>query len=399
MARNHRILWSWERFSRAIRLEDGLRLWSRFPLELAPDLIVCPHLFDWPASAPRGTRGRDVYTCAAAPEVVVFSAVSPAHRRFLEEEVVPRVREHVRFVALVDFEADQLGFAPLGGPMLPAAHLAPLLEMAWGRERVAAGAFSELGRAPESGFEEMFFGPDDERPEDAARCEAHPLRLWEAFFWRGHTYRYEVIDGEIPLVGDLRSPLAANRTLLQLVRDAERFEASRAGEHEGWIRCGRFRMRQQGRLVEVRARLTPADARAALMPVARVPGDDQLPTLLGALMAGGDNGKTELWNGFTWSTIQLASAAQSREAAHALADAIERWTETKATVSTGDAFKLPEESREEWFLVPHREWLTVYVPFAREECLPWQVSAGGFWRPQAPRAEGEEEDESAGDDP
>ncbi len=110
MARNHRILWNWERFSRAARPSGDLRLWSRFPLELAPDLIINPHLFDWPTSAPRGRRGenaRDVYTCAGIPRVVVFSAVSDAHRLFLEEEVIPRVEEHVRFVALVDFEADR----------------------------------------------------------------------------------------------------------------------------------------------------------------------------------------------------------------------------------------------------------------------------------------------------
>lgn len=384
MARNHRILWSWERFSRAARPSGDLRLWSRFPVELAPDLIVNPHLFDWPASARRGTRGengRDVYTCAGAPEVVVFAAVSEAHRRFLEDEVVPRVHEHVRFVALVDFEADQLRFAPLRPERsLSAEHLAPLLRMAWGRERVPDGSFADLGKRPEESFETAFFGPDDERPEDIVKLEAHPLRLWEAFFWRGHTYRYDLIDGETPLVGDLRSPLAANRTLLQLVKDAERLEGERAAEREGWIHCGRFRLRQMERLVEVRVRLSPADVRAALMPTAKVPGDEELPSVLGALMAGGDNGKTELWNGFTWSTVEAASAARARDTAHALREVLERWTETKATVIEGGRFDLPEESREEWFLVQHERWLTAYVPFARHDCLPWEVHSGDFWR-------------------
>src|SRR5262249_15310403 len=133
----------------------------------------------------------------------------------------------------------------------------------------------------------------------------------------------------------------------------------------------------------IRARLSPADVRAAFAPQARVPGDDALPSVLGALMAGGDNGKTELWNGFTWSTSLLASAAQSRETAHALREIVEQWADTKATVSEDDDFHLPEESREEWFLVPCENWLTVYVPFAREDCLPWQVHEGDFARWEA----------------
>lgn len=381
MARNNRILWNWEHFSRAARPSEGLLLTSRFPVELAPDLIVSPHLFDWPASAPRGKSARDVYTCAGAPEVVVFSAVSKAHRRFLEDEVIARVHEHVRFVALVDFEADQLGFAPLGQQRwLPAEQLAPLLRIAWGRERVPAGSFAELGNRPEEGFDAAFFGPDDDRPEDVVRREAHPLRLWEAFFWRGHTYRYDLIAGEMPLVGDLRSPLAASRTLAQLVKDAERLEGLPSEEREGWIHCGRFRLRRLEGLVELRVRLSPADVRAALMPQAKVPGDDELPSILGVLMAAGDNGKTEMWNGFTWSSIEAASAERSREIAHALREGLERWTETKATVVEDENFVLPEESREEWFLVPRERWLEVYVPFARHDYLPWEVHAGDFWR-------------------
>ncbi len=387
MARNHRILWDWQRFSRAAGPCGDLSLWSRFPLELAPDLIVTPHLFDWPSSAPRTSRvhkGRDVYTCAGVPRVVVFSAASKAHRLFLEEEVIPRVNEHVRFVALVDFEADQFGFSPLiPRYLLPAEHLAPLLRISWGYDHVPHGAFTDVIKPPEKDVEKALFGPDDERPEDVARLEAHPLRLWEALFWRGHTYRYELIDGEMPLVGDLRSPLAANRTLVQLVKDAERLEGKRAGESEGWIVCGRFRLRQMERLVEIRVRLSPADVRAALMPQAIVEGDDAMPSVLGALMAGGDNGKTELIRGFTWSTIEAASDERCREIAHVLREELERWTETKTTVVADEDFDFPTESREEWFLVPHERWLTVYVPFGRHDCLPWEVHSGGFWRRSA----------------
>ena len=381
MARNNRILREWERVRGATRTSGEVRLWSRFPVELAPDLIVSPHLFDWPASSPHSAkRGAELYTCTGVPEVVVFSAVSAEHRRFLEDEVVPRVHTFVRCVALVDFEADQLGFAPVRSRhVLPSEHLAPLLRIAWGHERIPYGSFADLIQPPED-RETAYFGPDDERPEDVARREAHPLRLWEAFFWRGHTYRYELINGEMPLIGDLLSPLAANRTLLQLVKDAERLERMRAEEREGWIHCGRFRMRQSAQFVEIRARLSSADVRAALTPQARVPGDEELPSVLGALTAGGDNGKTEMWNGFTWSSIAAASAAHSLEMAHVLRDELERWTETKATIVDTDSFTPPNEPREEWFLVPRDHSLTTYVPFARHDCLPWEVHAGDFWR-------------------
>ncbi len=66
-----------------------------------------------------------------------------------------------------------------------------------------------------------------------------------------------------------------------------------------------------------------------------------------------------------------------------LRDELERWTETKATVIEREDFELPKESREEWFLVPHQRWLTIYVPFARYDCLPWEVHSGDFWRRSA----------------
>jgi hypothetical protein len=379
MARSNAALWDWQLFMRATRVSGTPRLWSRFPLELAPDLIVCPHLFDWPDDAPR--ERRDVYTCAATPLVTVFASRGEAHRRFLEHEVLPRVRQHVRFVCLVD-NGERMAFAPIHERnFLGIEHLGPLLRIAYGTDRIPHDRFDGLGKRPEPGLEQALFGPDIVGPGQVERLEKHPSRLWEALFWRGHSYRYELVDGEVPLVGDLLSPLAANRTLLQLVRDAERLEGERAVDARGWIGCGRFRLRQQGRLVEIRVRLSPADVRAAFMPQNLSPGARDMPSVLGALMAGGDNGKTELWNGFTWSTIELESAEASRETAHALRETIERWTDTKATVDASEHFKLPEESREEWFLRPYKQWLTVYVPFAREGCLPWDVHANHFENP------------------
>jgi hypothetical protein len=379
--RTNRAAWEWQKFYVKIAAErERGRLYAGFPLEIAPDLIVCPHLFDWPLGARNGRGRRDVHTCAGRPRVAVFSVVSDLHRRFLQE-LVPRIAASIDQIVVVDFQRDTLLATASGQKELRATadQLPLVLRRAWSSIGHPKDAFEELANPPEAGWEDWFFGPEEERPEDAARCEASPLRLWEAFFWRGHTYRYELVDGEVPLVGDLRSPLAAERTLRQCVSDAQRLEGEAATEREGWRQCGRFRMRQEGRIVEIRARLTPADARAAFGLLTRVPGDKGGPSLLGALMAGGDNGKTELVNGWTWSTCRLGSATQSQRVARELAESIRRWTETPATIHRGKNFSLPEESREEWFVRPRDEWLTVFVPFGRAHYLPWEVQEGEFW--------------------
>ncbi len=382
MARTDRVLWNWERFSRVVRCDGNPRVWSRFPLELAPDLIVSPHLFDWPESAQTGSSA---YTCAAVPDVVVFSVVSPMHRRFLEETVVPRVHDYVRVVVLVDFEANEMAVAHLGAsPPIAVNHLATVLREAWGHNRIAEGRFAEICQTETPDEASFLYAPGDDHPDDPARCEATPVRLWEAFFWRGHTYRYEVIDGEVPLVADLRSPLAANRTLMQCVKDAEGLEGVRASEATGWIRCGRFRMRHEERWVEIRARLSPTDLRAAFMPQTRVHGDEALPSVVGALVAGGDNGKTEMMDGFTWSTIELASPAQCREAARSLAESIKRWTGSDVRLHAGYAWRHLKEHRDAWHIGRQSKWLSVYVPFWREVCLPWDVAVGDFSR-RAPK--------------
>jgi hypothetical protein len=312
---------------------------------------------------------------------MVLCAAGAAHRSFLEQEVVPRVSQHVRSVVLLDAGAGVVGRAPLArGDWHPADQLAPILRAIWGEGCIDEQSLDDAWRGPADDFERHIFAEPEVRASDIARIETHPIRLWEALFWRGHGYRYELIDGEVPLVGELFSPLAANRTLMQLVSDAELLEGARAGEGAGWIRCGRFRLRQLEHRVEVRVRLSPADVRVAFGPQAIVPHDDGLPSVLGALMAGGDNGKTELWNGFTWSTIELADPTRSLQAAKHLAAELEAWTRARVTVATRHAFELPDEPREEWFLLPHEKWLTIYVPFGRQSCLPWEIHEGAFWR-------------------
>jgi hypothetical protein len=379
MARTRQALLDWQLFSRAARVDGNPPIWSRFALELAPNFIVSPHLFDWVREGPYEP---DAYTCSKTPVLIVFCGRGE-HLAFLRDELVPAAMRHARHVALID--ADQREFAvDAKSAWSPLAELAPLLRAAYGAEPSshAAARFDELLAALSGHVDgvERRLVQDQVVPGHVERVEQHPLRLWEALFWRGHTYRYELIDGEVPLVGNLLTPLGANRTLMQLVDDARRLESCAPHDEHGWIRCGRFRMRQQGHFVHVRVRLDPADARAAFMPRARVQNDDVLPSLVGALMAGGDNGKTELWNGWTWSAVVTDSSETVGALVPKLQREIQEWVGSPASIQNAE-FSLPNESRDEWFLVPYERWVTIYVPFFRERCLPWDVHAEDYWYP------------------
>lgn len=116
------------------------------------------------------------------------------------------------------------------------------------------------------------------------------------------------------------------------------------------------------------------------MPQGRVEGDSQLPSLVGVLMAGGDNGKTELIHGFSWSVAITDGQAEAHELARKLQREIGDWVGATATLVDGD-FALPKEPRNEWFLYVYERYVTVYVPFHRERCLPWDVHAEDYWIP------------------
>jgi hypothetical protein len=375
MARNGDILWDWHVFQGAMSFGGERRIWSRYPVELAPDLIVCPHLFDWPADAPQGS---DVYTCAGHPHAAVFCARGEEALRFLTEDVAPRVLEHVPFVGLIDADRSAFDFAPPRPPSrwLDIEHLSPLLRMAYGERVFVSEPSFRFDRSPDNEGQRAIFGPPRGAAGDAASVEAHPARLWEAFFWRGHSYRYELIGGEVPLIGDLLTPLGANRTLLQLVRDAEALEGQRATETAGWLSCGHFRMRQIGRLVDVRVGLDAPDRRIAFLPQST--GVGALPSLVGALLAGGHKGKTELWNGWTWATVELSSVAEREAFVRACQATVERWVGAPVELVDDEAFEPPKESSDAWFIAGHEQWATVYVPFHRHRCLPWDVMTGDW---------------------
>lgn len=216
-----------------------------------------------------------------------------------------------------------------------------------------------------------------ERTDDPSELEDHPIHLWEALFWRGYTYRTELVGGEVPLVGALGTPAAAAATFEQLLADARRLFGDEVERAEGWTRCGPFRVRRGGRRVELRVRLAPADRRVVFLPQSRAPGAEGLPSILGCLLAGGDKGKTELWDGWTWTTLELESAAEAREVADALLPVIAGWIGAPVSIGErpqGDV----DESAAPWVVEPYERFLRVYVPFHRLGCLPWRVQAGHF---------------------
>lgn len=214
----------------------------------------------------------------------------------------------------------------------------------------------------------------------AARVEAAPLRLWEAMLWRGHNYRWELVAGEVPLVGELWSELAANRTLLRCVEDAERGFGAGAFDEGGWIRCGSARMRQRGTQVEIRFRPSAADRLVAFAPHARLLGEDAVPSLLGVLLAGGENGKTEMLGSYTESIAEVPPRVDVAEVAHTLADEIRRWVGANVVVS-GEADRAgsrwPEKHDDATWHVHHwKRWVAVFMPLGRASHLPWDIQAG-----------------------
>jgi hypothetical protein len=353
----------WHRFYARWR-SPRTDVWSRYPVELAPDLIICPHLFDWPASAP---RNGEVYTCAGTPEVVVLCGRGPDHIRFLEEEVVPRVVRHGPSVCLVEAEADQFrwveGPSREQGPAQPLTELGPALRSRWDDPALV---HAEFGPAP--------WHRDAAPTEDALRdLEDHPIRLWEALFWRGYTYRWELIGGEVPLVGALGTEAAARATLTQIAADASRLVGDPAVADGGWTRCGPFRLRTLGTRVDLRVRLSPADRRAAFLP--QVDRDERrMPSILGVLLAGGDNGKSELMDGWSWATVILSSSDEARALAEALVPAVSAWT--GAPVHVADQRPTRATAPEAWVIEPYERFLRVSVPFLRQQCLPWRVMVG-----------------------
>jgi hypothetical protein len=370
-------------------LEGGrLRLWSRFPVEIAPDLIVTPLLF-----LTDGERAKHGHACTLPPHgLVVLHGRGDEHVCMLLEEVAPRLR-HLPFAFVVDADARVLHPAGEQRMVLRLEELPSILrrvvigyapdELEPVIERFTEQQREAVERLPTKEDAEAFRALPEIQERIAAAVvgvERCPLRLWEAMLFRGENYRWELVSGEVPLIGELFSPLAANRTVLSCVADAEHAFGQRATERAGWITCGPMRMRQRGTCVEIRFRPSPADRRAAFLPRAELAGDDELPSLWGALIAGGGKGKTEMIAGYTDSVIQVHPSASPERVAHHLAAEVRRITGAEVSIfaptADGDPADWPDEPGDEWRVSFRQRWVSVWMPIARDGAIAWDIHAG-----------------------
>lgn len=374
-----------------------MRLWSHFSVELLPDLILTPLVF---GTTPRSQRVSDEGVCTVPPYgVVVLLGRGDAQMRMLLDEVAPRLHD---FTFAFVYDADQRRLYPVARReiWMDPSQLSPIVRQVlagYEGEHIAVRELDrvchEVDRAvhamPTADEVAMFRAePAIARRVDelARRLEETPLRLWEAMLWRGEHYRWELVNGEVPLVGELWSALAANRTLMQCIADAERAFGERATEDAAWIHCGPLRLRQRGTRVEMRHRVSPADRRAALMPAARVEGDAAMPSLFGALLAGGFDGKTEMLAGFAASVILVPEGLRAGDVAEHLAGEVRRVTGAQAAVVAAEEGR-PRRGDQAWMVRHWERYVAVYTPMARAQCAPWDALAGAqlpedfyFWR-------------------
>ena len=377
MAHDRFGVWDWNELLQLTWCDDE-RLGQQFLLELAPDLILSPHLYGW--NQPHGfiERGRpgrysDFYTLTDVPAFVLYAARGDEPIRFLREDLAPAVLPSCRVVII---DADRSHFWEASEPIDLSAIARPLTELpgilnGWlGEDVVPEHAFDNLALPWK--FPWFALRMYRLREDLVRKLERTPARLWELFFARGHGYRWELLRGEVPLVTRFPTEFAANRSLLQCVADAERLEGRVADERCGWIKAGRFRMRQRGLHLDVRVRLTAADMRVAFMPTSELPDSDALPTLAGVLIAGGDNGKTEMMDGYTWSTVVCIPGEASRLAA-ALRETILGWCSApRVDIFANKNRPWPRHRDGRWEIAHDDTYLTVYTPMYREDMLPWE---------------------------
>jgi hypothetical protein len=361
--------WDWN-VARRATYGGQKPVWSQFPIELGPDLIVSPHLYGWSEGPPPlartrpGHRGRDTaYTICDVPDWLLYIARSRAHIEFLVTEVEPRLPEGC---SLIVVDASRSVYLLPGARMEePLALLPGFLNRRLGAEAIEPEAFAELNEPP------PFLRPPVRSPDPrhVERVERHPLRLWEAFLLRGHGHRWELIGGEVPLAGIFHTALAANRALVGCATDAQRWTEQPATECAGWIEVGRFRLRQRGRRLDIRVALDPADVRVGFMPVSERAGSDELPTLAGVLVAGGDNGKTEWMEGYNWSTVICERPGETERLATRLAETVLRLgAPIVSERGPGDPFPTFEDGR--WVISASSPYVTVYMPLYRDGCAP-----------------------------
>lgn len=372
----------------AMRLHPrgSFELWSGYPAEIAPDLIVCPLL----CGRARGGRRADRACTISAAGFIVLHARDEDHLALLRAEVLPRLRD-IPFAYVLDAST---------GTVFPANHdvltlrqqdLAPLVL------RIVAGfdgeandldtlradldrAFASVASADE--IATFLAEPSilERRLRLADRIERAPIRLWEAMLWRSFHYRWELYSGEVPLVGELRSELGANRTLVQCVSDAETAFGRPVDEQEGWLVCGPLRLRQRGTRVELRYRPTAADRRVAFAPRSRLADDELLPTLFGVLLSGGGSGKSELIDGYTDSVIEVYPDQDPAAVAAQLADEVRRITSAEVVVAGEDehdpGYRDVAAPPGAWRVRFWSRFVAVDMPMMRDDRVAWDVLSG-----------------------
>lgn len=380
-----------------------LALWSYFTAEVAPDLIVTPLLF---GTDPKKSHGSDRYTLDAQG-ILVLLARGEAQVAALFQDVAPLLRRFT-FAYFYDADRRRLYDARRADLWMQPSQLSSIVRSVLAGfegehldsrpgalDYVCGGldrALDEMPTAEEVAAFRALPAVEARVAEAARRFEAAPIRLWEAMLWRGENYRWELIRGEVPLVGELWSPLAANRTLMQCVADAEVAFSVRATEDGGWILCGPLRLRQRDTCVEIRVRLTSADRRAAFLPSLRLEGEEAMPSLLGVLLAGGGKGKTEMMNGYVDSVLHVHERQRPEDVAAHLAGEIRRISGAGVTVEGSDR-PWPESEGDDWRVYYWKRFVYVNMPAARAGGVAWDALSGlhlsddfVFWRWRQERA-------------
>lgn len=181
----------------------------------------------------------------------------------------------------------------------------------------------------------------------------------------------------MPLVVELPSALAANRSLLRCVEDAKILTNQPVREHRGWIEVGHVRLRQQACTLELRIGLAPADIRVAFMPVAERPGVDDLPTIAGVLAAGGDNGKVECMKGYSWTRVECENPGETERLAAALSETLRAWGPSVDVYHDREDRAWPDHADGRWCIEFDERWLTLFVPLHRDDGAAFDRVFGG----------------------
>ncbi|MCK6575669.1 hypothetical protein L6V77_31830 [Myxococcota bacterium] len=362
-------------------LRRTLHLAPRFSLELAPDLILAPHLYGYPDAKRWNERGFkrhrkrcEMYTVQECPAFVLYVSRSECQRRYLETEIAPALPPEVDLY-VVEPGAGRVRVLHDAGTRtreIPLAALCPDLDARLGVP-VFGDADLDFLCAPwgHPEFETQFYSTVTHRAE---RVEQHPTRLWEAFLLRGHWERWELVRGEVPLVAVLPSPAAAGATLGRWLADAVRWSGAEPDPQAAWIRVGPFRFRQTGCQVDARVRLSPADVRVAFMPARELPGSEDLPTLAGLLCAGNEGAKVEMLNGYAWATADCEEPGEVDRVGPALVEEIRRLGAREVDL-VRDLPEFPEGADHRWVVELRDHYVTVFMPLGYEGSTFWDVHA------------------------